>query len=165
MYKLHRNHQSRTWAGWCDYARLLLHHHMLLAEMQQGWRKKTAREEGRHFDQHLQNWRRKKKKRWWKENTKKVADKICYNREIKSQDQLQHFPKNIHEFSNFKVDKMLNTMRKTSKSESLSSGHYHLSSSIPEHLNCFLVPSFAGRRLKFHRRIKLSLSLPRLTAV
>lgn len=106
-----------------------------------------------------------KKKRWWKENTKKVADKICYNREIKSQDQLQHFPKNIHEFSNFKVDKMLNTMRKTSKSESLSSGHYHLSSSIPEHLNCFLVPSFAGRRLKFHRRIKLSLSLPRLTAV
>lgn len=42
-----------------------------------------------------------KKKRWWKENTKKVADKICYNREIKSQDQLQHFPKNIHEFSNY----------------------------------------------------------------
>lgn len=101
MYKLHRNHQSRTWAGWCDYARLLLHHHTLLAEMQQGWRKRMAREEGRHFDQHLQNWRRKKKKRWWKENTKKVADKICYNREIKPQDQLQHFAKNIHEFSNY----------------------------------------------------------------
>lgn len=41
------------------------------------------------------------RKRWWKENTKKVADKIHYSREIKSQDQLQHLPKNINEFSNY----------------------------------------------------------------
>lgn len=41
------------------------------------------------------------RKRWWKENTKKVADKIYDNREIKSQIQLQHLPKNIHEFSNY----------------------------------------------------------------
>lgn len=152
MYKLHRNHQSRPWAGWYDYARLLLHHHMLLAEMQQGWQKKMVREEGRHFDQHLQNWRTKKKnKLWWKENTKKVADKTRYNREIQSQDQLQHL-------STFKwllkVSRMLATMRKTSKSESLPSGLYHLSSSIPECFNCFTVLLFGGRRLKLPRRIK-----------
>lgn len=41
------------------------------------------------------------RKRWWKEDTKKVADKKCCNREIKSQEQLQHLPKNIHEFSNY----------------------------------------------------------------
>lgn len=41
------------------------------------------------------------RKRWWKENNKKVADKIYFNREIKSQDQLQHLPKKINEFSNY----------------------------------------------------------------
>lgn len=44
---------------------------------------------------------RENRKRWWKENTKKVAHKICYSREIKLQNQLQLLTKNIHEFSNY----------------------------------------------------------------